>query len=97
MSQENVDALRGARVALRPLRERAARRRTLDERFFVRFPALYRRQAGAFWRATRQRPGLRDGSPPIPSSVDMQPLTAAITRLSSCEAIPMRNTGPAAT
>ena len=52
MSQENVEVVRGTRIALHPLSERAARRRTLDERFFVRFPALYRRQAAAFWRAT---------------------------------------------
>jgi ketosteroid isomerase-like protein len=61
MSHENMEALRGTRVELRPLSERAARRRTLDERFFVRFPALYRRQAAAFWRATGQRSRLRRG------------------------------------
>jgi ketosteroid isomerase-like protein len=54
MSQENANALRGTRIALSPLSERAVRRRTQDERFFVRFPALYRRQAAAFWRATGQ-------------------------------------------
>jgi ketosteroid isomerase-like protein len=54
MSQENDKTLRGVRIALSPLSERAARRRTLDERFFVRFPAIYRRQAAAFWRATER-------------------------------------------
>jgi ketosteroid isomerase-like protein len=54
MSQENPNALRGTRIALSPLSERAARRRTPDERFFLRFPTLYRRQAAVFWRATGQ-------------------------------------------
>ena len=58
MSQENVEIVRGTRIVLSPLSERAARRRTLDERFFVRLPAIYRRQAAAFWRAT-ERPRLR--------------------------------------
>jgi hypothetical protein len=52
MSQEPADILRATQIALHPLSERAARRRTLDERFFVRSPALYRRAAAAFWRAT---------------------------------------------
>jgi ketosteroid isomerase-like protein len=46
MSQEKVEVLRGTRIPLSPLSDRAARRRTLDERLFVRFPALYRRVAG---------------------------------------------------
>ncbi len=54
MSQENVEIVRGTRIVLSPLSERAARRRTLDERFFVRLPAIYRRQAAAFWRATER-------------------------------------------
>jgi ketosteroid isomerase-like protein len=52
MSRENVEVLRGTRMTLSPLSERAARHRTPDEQFFVRSPALYRRQAAAFWRAT---------------------------------------------
>jgi hypothetical protein len=55
MSQENVEVLRGTRIALRPLSERAARRRTPDEQFFVRFPALYRRQAAFFAKVARAR------------------------------------------
>ena len=56
MSQENVEVLRGTRIPLSPLRERAARRRTLDERLFVRFPALFRRVADL---STRLRPQSR--------------------------------------
>ena len=41
MSQENVEIVRGARIALPPLSERASQRRALDERLFVRFPALF--------------------------------------------------------
>jgi ketosteroid isomerase-like protein len=45
MSQENVRVLRGTRIPLSPLSDRAARRRTLDERLFTTFPGLYRRLA----------------------------------------------------
>jgi SnoaL-like domain len=48
MSQENAE--RGTRIALRPLSERAGDRRALDDRVFVRFPALYRRMADALMR-----------------------------------------------
>jgi hypothetical protein len=50
MSQENVEIARGAPIALRPLSERASRRRSLDERLFVRFPSLLRLLTGAFLR-----------------------------------------------
>jgi hypothetical protein len=40
MSPENV--VRGVRYPVSPPSERASQRRTLDERLFVRFPALYR-------------------------------------------------------
>src|SRR5437868_13378321 len=50
MSQPNVQALRAARVALRPLAERASQRRSLDERLSVRFPGLYRLLADALTR-----------------------------------------------
>jgi ketosteroid isomerase-like protein len=59
MSQENVKITRGVRIPLSPLSEKASQRRTLDERFFVHFPALYRRQAAVFWQATGQRSRLR--------------------------------------
>jgi ketosteroid isomerase-like protein len=42
MSQENVEGLRGVRYRVSLPSERAGQRRTLDERFFVRFPAAYR-------------------------------------------------------
>ena len=42
MSQGNVEVVRGARIAVPPLSERAAQRRTLDQRVYVRFPAVYR-------------------------------------------------------
>ena len=50
MSQENVEVLRGVRIALPPLSERASRHRSLDERLFVRCPALYRLLADASMR-----------------------------------------------
>jgi ketosteroid isomerase-like protein len=50
MSQENVKIVRGARIALPPVSERAGRRRSLDEHLFVRFPGLYRLFADAFTR-----------------------------------------------
>jgi ketosteroid isomerase-like protein len=52
MSQENVEVVRGTRIALP--RERASRRRSLDERLFVRFPALYRLLAATFTRLPRR-------------------------------------------
>jgi ketosteroid isomerase-like protein len=54
MSQENV--VRGARYAFSLPSARAGRRRTIDERFFVRFPASYRLAAE---RVTRLLPGSR--------------------------------------
>jgi hypothetical protein len=46
----NVEALRGARIALRPLAQRASERRTRDERLALRFPGLYHLLAGALTR-----------------------------------------------
>ena len=48
MSQENV--VRGVRYPISLPSGRAAERRTVDERFFVRFPALYRLLADAGMR-----------------------------------------------
>jgi hypothetical protein len=42
MSQENVEIVSGVRYRLSLPSERASQRRTLDERLFVRFLALYR-------------------------------------------------------
>jgi ketosteroid isomerase-like protein len=50
MSQENVETVRGTRIALPPLSERASQRRTLDERLRVRFPTLSRLLADAVMR-----------------------------------------------
>jgi ketosteroid isomerase-like protein len=50
MSPENVEVVRGVRIALPPLSEEATLRGSLDERLFVRFPALYRLLADAFMR-----------------------------------------------
>jgi SnoaL-like domain len=50
MSQQNVEDLRPARIAVPPLGERATQRRTLDQRLSVRFPALYRLVADSFMR-----------------------------------------------
>jgi hypothetical protein len=48
MSQENVE--RGVRSRLSLPSGRSAQRRSLDERFFVRFPAAYRLGAAAWMR-----------------------------------------------
>jgi ketosteroid isomerase-like protein len=45
-----VEIVRGTRIALPPLSERATQRRSLDERLFVRFPSLYRLLADVFMR-----------------------------------------------
>jgi ketosteroid isomerase-like protein len=50
MSQENVQSLRGVRYRVSLPSERASQRRSLDERFFIRFPSLYRRLADAWMR-----------------------------------------------
>jgi SnoaL-like domain len=50
MSQENVEIVRGPRIALAYRGEGASQRRSLDERLFVRFPAFYRLLVGAFTR-----------------------------------------------
>jgi len=50
MSQENVETVRGVRIALSLPSESAGQRRSLDERLFVRFPALYRLLADAVMR-----------------------------------------------
>ena len=48
MSQEKVEIVRGARIALTPLSEGASQRRSLDERLFVRLPPV------GYSRHTRQ-------------------------------------------
>ena len=51
MSEEDVEIVRGTRIAPIPLPESAGRRRrSLDERLFVRFPALYRLLGDALMR-----------------------------------------------
>jgi ketosteroid isomerase-like protein len=42
MSQENVEVVRGVQYRVSLPSERTSQRRSLDERFFVRFPAAYR-------------------------------------------------------
>ena len=42
MSQENVEVVRGVRIPLSVPSDRASQRRSMDERLFVRFPALFR-------------------------------------------------------
>jgi hypothetical protein len=55
MSQEGVEVVRGTRIALTPLTESGSRRRrSLDERLFVRFPALYRLIGDALMRLPPQ-------------------------------------------
>jgi hypothetical protein len=48
MSQESLETVRATRIALRPLSERASRRRSVDQRVYARFPGLYRLVANAF-------------------------------------------------
>jgi hypothetical protein len=50
MSPENVEIVRGTRIPLPRLSERASQRRSLDQRIFVLFPALYRLLADGFMR-----------------------------------------------
>ena len=50
MSQASVEIGRGTRIAVPRLSERAGQRRSLDQRLFVRFPALYRLLADGFLR-----------------------------------------------
>jgi hypothetical protein len=50
MSQENVEIVRGVRHRLSLPSERVGQHRSLDERLFVRFPALYRLLADAWMR-----------------------------------------------
>ena len=50
MSQEDVEIVRGARIALPPLSERASQRRSLDQHLAVRFPGLYRLLADRLMR-----------------------------------------------
>ena len=50
MSHEDVEIVRGARIALPPLSERASQRRSLDQRLVVRFPGLYRLLGDGFMR-----------------------------------------------
>ena len=50
MSQENVDTVLGVRIVLSPPNERASQRRTLDDRLFVRLPALFRLLTDALLR-----------------------------------------------
>ena len=50
MSRDHVETLRGARIALPPLGRRASERRSVDQRLYLRFPALYRLLADAFMR-----------------------------------------------
>ena len=50
MSKENAEAMRGVRYRVTLPDKRAARRRSLDERLFVRLPALFHLIAAALMR-----------------------------------------------
>ena len=50
MPHESIEIVRGARIALPRLSERATQRRSLDQRLYVRVPALYRLLAGSVMR-----------------------------------------------
>ena len=50
MPRENVEIVRGARIVVPPLSERATQRRSLDQRLAARFPALYRSLANSVMR-----------------------------------------------
>ncbi len=58
MSQENPKVLRGVRYPISLPSERASRRRTLDERLFLRFPILFR-LFGDVWMRLPPRSRLR--------------------------------------
>jgi ketosteroid isomerase-like protein len=51
---QQSEIVRGGRIAVAPLSERASQRRSLDERLWVRFPALYRLLADAFMRLPKR-------------------------------------------
>jgi len=50
MSQDNVETGHGTPITLRPLKQSASQRRSLDERLFVRLPTVYRLLVEAFTR-----------------------------------------------
>ena len=50
MSQENVEIVRGVRYRVSLPSERASQRRLMEERFFVRFPTLFRLFTDAWMR-----------------------------------------------
>jgi hypothetical protein len=50
MPHENVEVVRVARIAVPPLSERAAERRSFEQRLYVRFPAGYRLVADSLLR-----------------------------------------------
>jgi hypothetical protein len=50
MSQQNLEGVRGVRIALSPPRRTESQRRSFDQRVFVRFPGFYRLLAAAFLR-----------------------------------------------
>ena len=50
MSQEKAEIVRGVRIALPPLSQRATQRRSVDEHLRVRFPALFRPLGDAIMR-----------------------------------------------
>jgi ketosteroid isomerase-like protein len=50
MSKENVETVRGVRYRVSLPSEKASQRRSLDERLFLLFPALYRRLLDAWMR-----------------------------------------------
>jgi len=50
MSQEDLELSHGVRTRLRPVREQSGRRRELDERLLIQFPALSRVLGDAFMR-----------------------------------------------
>jgi ketosteroid isomerase-like protein len=54
MSRETVADVRGFRIALPPISERASQHRELDERLFVLLPALYAVLAALFLRLPRK-------------------------------------------
>jgi hypothetical protein len=56
MPQENVEVVRGTRIAPARVSERAGQRRSLDERLYVRFPSFYRLLAAGFQRFSPRSP-----------------------------------------
>ena len=67
MSQENVEVIRGTRIPIPRLSERASQRRSLDQRLFVLWPVVGDVSVGAASQAEGRGfdPFVRFNCPPV--------------------------------